>query len=235
MNAFPTVYLRVNRVEAAISAAARDVTVADLHESAFARGLPGLMASRMRRVTTGKIAGPAITALCPPGDNLTMHRTLRLAQPGDVLVIVCQSEAWGAQWGDVATHYAKEVGLAGVVVQGCVRDVDTVGAMGFPVWATYISPFHPEKARVGAVNVPVTCGDVLVNPGDLVVADGDGVMVVSRQNAGVVVAAAQAKMRKEDEVVSAIRAGTAVWDLSGAAATYAELGVVEHDAAFDDK
>src|SRR5881392_2245590 len=136
MNA-PSVYLRVNRVAASVCEQAREVTVADLHESTGHLGFTGLMSARMKRVTPGsKIAGPAVTALCQPGDNLMMHRALRLAQPGDVLVVVCQSETSAAQWGDVATTYAVEKGLAGVVVQGCVRDVDNVIGLGFSVWAT---------------------------------------------------------------------------------------------------
>lgn len=229
-----TVYLKVNRVGANVCAEARDVTVADLHESTASLGFPGLMASRMKRVTPGKIAGPAVTALCQPGDNLMMHRSLSLAQPGDVLVVVCQSETSAAQWGDVATRYALEKGLAGVVVQGSVRDVDTVASLGLPVWATNVWPIHAEKGKAGGVNVPVVCADVLVNPGDLVVADGDGVIVVARNEAGAVVSAARAKMAKEDDVASRIRAGELLWDLSGAAAAYAKLDISEVDAAFDD-
>ena len=230
----PSVYLRVNRVAAEVCKQARSVTVADLHESSAALGYAGLMAPRMRRITAGQIAGPAVTAWCQAGDNLMMHRALRLAQAGDVLVVVCQSETSAAQWGDVATRYALHKGLAGVVVQGCVRDVDTVAALGFPVWATEVWPIHADKGKGGAVNMPLTCADVLVRPGDLVVADGDGVLVLPRQHAAEVVSAAQAKMRKEDEIAQAIAQGQAVWDLSGASAAYARLGVVERDAAFDD-
>ncbi|MGE0313604.1 MAG: RraA family protein [Lautropia sp.] len=230
----PAVYLRVNRVDAAICAQAKEVTVADLHESTAALGFPGLMSARMRRVTAGRIAGPAVTALCQPGDNLMMHRALRLAEPGDVLVVVCQSETSAAQWGDVATRYALHKGLAGVVVQGSVRDVDVVSGLGFPVWATNVWPIHADKGKGGCVNVPVVCGDVLVKPGDLVVADGDGVIVVARKDAASVVAAARSKMQREDEVARRILAGEAVWDLSGAATAYAALGIVERDAAFDD-
>lgn len=230
-----TVYLRVNRVAAELCAQAREVTVADLHESTAHLGFTGLMSSRMRRVTPGaKIAGPAVTALCQPGDNLMMHRALRLAQPGDVLVVTCLSETSAAQWGDVATSYAVEKGLAGVVVHGCVRDVDQVVGMGFAVWSTRVWPVHADKGKGGGVNIPIACADVLVRPGDLVVADGDGVIAIPRGEAAAVVAAAQAKMRKEAEAAAAIRAGAAAWDLSGAAQSYAKLGITEHDAAFDD-
>lgn len=230
-----SVFLRVNRVAADVCSAAREVTVADLHESTGHLGFAGLMAHRVRRITPGaKVAGPAVTAWCMAGDNLMMHRALRLAQAGDVLVVVCQGETSAAQWGDVATAYAVEKGLAGVVVQGCVRDTDSVIAMGFPVWSTHVWPIHAEKARGGSVNVPVVCGDVLVQPGDLVVADGDGVVVVRRDQAAQVVALAQRKMAREAEVATAIRQGATPWDLIGAVQAYDKLSVVEHDAAFDD-
>lgn len=232
----PHVYLRVNRVAADLCARAREVTVADLHESTAHLGYTGLMSARMRRVTPGaRIAGPAVTALCQPGDNLMMHRALRLARPGDVLVVHSLGETSAAQWGDVATTYAVQQGLAGVVVHGCVRDVDQVLAMGFAVWATHVWPVHADKGKGGGVNIPIACADVLVRPGDLVVADGDGVIAIPRGQAEAVVAAAEVKMRKEAEFAQAIRAGAAVWDLSGAAAAYAALGLVERDAAFDDE
>lgn len=231
----PSVYLRVNRVASSVCAQAREVTVADLHESTAHLGFNGLMAPSMRRITPGaRIAGPAITALSQPGDNLMMHRALRLAQPGDVLVVTCLGETSAAQWGDVATTYARKIGLAGVVVQGCVRDVDNVIAMGMSVWATHVWPIHADKSKGGGVNVPISCGGVLVRPGDLVVADGDGVLVLPRDDAAVVVTAAQAKMQKESDFAVAIGDGATVWDLSGAAAAYARLSIVEADAAYDD-
>ena len=229
------VYLKVNRVPAGVVAQAREVTVADLHEAMGPDGRSALMGARMRPVQQGvQIAGPAVTAYCWPGDNLMMHRALYLAQPGDVLVVVCRSELSGAQWGDIATRYALQKGLAGVVVQGCVRDVDQVRALGFPVWATHIWAIHPDKSGHGMVNAPVVCEGADVRPGDLVVADGDGVIVVPRLQAAAAVAAAQARMRKEDAAAEAVRGGAAVWDLSGAAASYARMEVQEIDAAYDD-
>ncbi len=229
------VYLKVNRVGADIVAQAREVTIADIHEAMGPAGRAALMSHRMQPRQQGrKIAGPAVTAFCWPGDNLMMHRALYLAQPGDVLVVVCQAELSGAQWGDMATRYALKKGLAGVVVQGAARDVDQVRELGFPVWSTHVSPIHPDKSGHGFVNAPVVCEGVNVCPGDLVVADGDGVIVVPRREAARVVAGALAKMRKEDETAGKIAAGAAVWDLSGAAAIYAKMDIEEVDAAFDD-
>jgi 4-hydroxy-4-methyl-2-oxoglutarate aldolase len=229
------VYLKVNRVDPAVVEAARAVTVSDVHESMGSEGRISLMSSRMRPLLQGaRIAGPAVTAFCGHGDNLMMHRALYLAQPGDVLVVVCQSELSGAQWGDLAARYALKKGLAGVVVQGCVRDVDVVRDLGFPVWATHISPIHPDKKGHGLVNAPVVCDGVRVCPGDLVVADGDGVQVVPRKLASEVIRAAVEKMTKENAVAEQIDAGGTPWNLHGADKIYAAMDIEEIDAAFDD-
>ncbi len=229
------VFLRVNRVEAPLCAQARALTVSDLHEALAETGRGGLMDSRMRPLRKGaRIAGPAVTAWCSAGDNLMMHRALYLAQPGDVLVVVAESESAGAVWGDMAARYALKKGLAGVVVQGCARDTDTVEALGLPVWATQVSSSHPEKSGHGLVNAPIVCCGVQVNPGDLVMADGDGVVCVPRQHARQAVARAQAGMSREEALIQALDRGEALWDLIGAPASYAALDVQEVDAAFDD-
>lgn len=229
------VYMRVNRVNDAVCDKARAVTVSDLHEALYATGDSGLMSSAMRpRLEGARIVGPAVTAYCAPGDNLMMHRALYLAEPGDVLVVVCAAPTSGAQWGDVATRYALKKGLAGVVVHGSVRDTDTVRSLGFPVWSTHVSSIHPDKCGHGWVNAPIVCDGVTVNPGDLIVADGDGVLRVPKQCADEVVDLAIARMRKEDEAIEAIANGTSVWEFSGAAASYAGMSINELDQAFDD-
>jgi 4-hydroxy-4-methyl-2-oxoglutarate aldolase len=221
------VWLRVDRVGADCCERARAISVADVHEAMGpAAGRAGLMSARMRPLVRGlRAAGPAITAFCAPGDNLMMHRALSLAEPGDVLVVVSPAETSGAQWGDVAAQYAQHLGLAGVVVQGCIRDTDVLETMRFPVWATAISPIHPDKAGHGSVNAPVACDGVLVHPGDLVLADGDGVVVVPRAQAHAVLEAAERRLAREDGLGESIRAGARPWELSGAAASYATLAV----------
>ena len=143
-------------------------------------------------------------------------------------------ELSGAQWGDPAARYALKKGLAGVGVHGCVCDVDQVRELGLPVWSTHIWPIHPDKRGHGFVNAPVVCEGVEVRPGDLIIADGDGVLCVPRDSAQSIMSAAQAKMQKEDAAAEKVRAGEAVWDLSGAAASYAAMDIEEIDAAFDD-
>lgn len=230
------VFLKVNRVDAAVVKGAQDVTVADVHEAMGVGGRPALLGARMRPIREGqrRIAGPAVTAYCWPGDNLMMHRALYLARPGDVLVVVCQAELSGAQWGDLATRYALNKGLAGVVVHGCVRDVDQVRELGLPVWSTHIWPMHPDKSGHGFVNAPVICEGVEIRPGDLIVADGDGVIRVPRLEAPLIIDAAIAKMQKEEGVAERVKSGASVWELSGASAAYARLQIEEVDAAFDD-
>jgi 4-hydroxy-4-methyl-2-oxoglutarate aldolase len=228
------VYLRVNRVSAAVCTAAREVTVSDLHEAmGVAKARAGLMSPRMRALNRGlRIAGPAVTAYCAPGDNLMMHRALYLAQPGDVLVVVCASETSGAQWGDLAARYAMQKGLAGLVVHGCIRDSDTLEELRFPVWTTTISPIRPEKRGHGLVNAPVCCDGVVVNPGDLIAADGDGVLCVPRDDAEEAVAGARARMIREDAIADAVRGGASLWELGRINEVYEALGVREVDAPF---
>ena len=231
------VYLRVNRVPAELCAAARNVTVSDLHEAmGVASARAGLMSPRMRPLNRGiRIAGPAVTAYCAPGDNLMMHRALYLAHPGDVLVVVCNGENSGAQWGDVAARYALKKGLAAVIVQGSIRDTDTLEEFKFPVWSTAISPIRPDKKGHGMVNVPISCDGVIVNPGDLIVADGDGVLCVPREEAAEAIAGAQARLSREDSIAEAIREGKSPWELAKMNDNYQALGVREIDAAFGAK
>jgi len=195
-----------------------------------------MMQHRMRPVLPdGRVAGPAITAWCPAGDNLMMHRALSLARRGDVLVVVCEAEESAAQWGDVATAYALQVGLAGVIVQGAVRDTASLRRLQFPVWSTVVAPAHPDKKGRGVVNAPLVCADANVTPGDLIAADADGVIVIPKRQAAAVVARARVRADAEDHAAQAIRTGATVWDLSGAAASYATLEVEEYDAAYDDQ
>lgn len=225
-----TVYLQVDRVDEATCALAAQASVADLHE---AMGAPAnrmaTMDLHMRPLIQGlRIAGPAVTAFCPPGDNLMMHRALFLARKGDVLVI--QAPESGAQWGDVAAYYALKKGLAGIVVDGYIRDTDELRAMRSPVWATKIGPSSPQKAGHGIVNAPVTCSGVQVRPGDLVVADGDGVIVLPRHEAAAIVARALERTQREGGQRAEIDKGGHPWNMHGGAASYAKMDIEEIDS-----
>jgi 4-hydroxy-4-methyl-2-oxoglutarate aldolase len=224
------VYLQVDRVDAATCALAAQASVSDLHE---AMGAPAnriqTMDRHMRPLIDGlRIAGPAVTAFCPPGDNLMMHRSLYLARRGDVLVVQCPES--GAQWGDVAGYYAVKKGLAGIIVDGYIRDVDELRAMKSPVWATKIGPSSPQKAGHGTVNAPVVLSGATVYPGDLIVADGDGVIVLPRRDAAAIVARALERTKREGGQRAEIDAGGHPWEMHGGAANYAKLEVEEIDS-----
>ena len=224
------VYLRVERVEATVCKAAQGISVSDLHEALGGSAAhAATMTAQMRPLLKGaRIAGPAVTALCAPGDNLMMHRALDLAREGDVLVV--QAQQSGAQWGDIAAYYAKKKKLAGVVVDGYIRDTDELAKLGSAVWSTLIGPSSPTKSGHGLVNAPIQCGGVRVEPGDLVVADGDGVIVIPRREAAAVVERARGRMTREETQRAQIDAGGRPWDLHGAAQGYAKLDVEEIDA-----
>jgi 4-hydroxy-4-methyl-2-oxoglutarate aldolase len=224
------VYLQVDRVDPAICAAARSVSVSDLHEAMGpGEGRAATMSSHMRPLVAGlSFAGPALTASCSPGDNLMMHRALYLAREGDVLVV--SAPDGGAQWGDIAAYYAKKKGLAGIVIDGCIRDTDELARMRSPVWCTRIAPSSPQKSGYGTVNAPLVCGGVRVAPGDLVVGDGDGVIAVPRALAAAAIERARTRMLREQAQRAEIDAGKHPWHLHGAADNYAGIDVEEIDA-----
>ena len=228
------VYRRVRRPDAALVARAARLLVSDLYEAMPASERDALlMKPEIRPLVLGqRIAGPAVTARCPPRDNLMMHKALLLAQRGDVLV-VASAKPSGAQWGYLAAVYAERQALAGVVVDGCIRDADELRRRNYPVWSSLISPAHPDKQGAGAVNVPIECGGVKVYPGDLVCADADGVLVIRRQALHDVIERAEKRTAQESEAVAAIEAGKSLFELHDLGAAFARSGVAEIDGYWD--
>jgi 4-hydroxy-4-methyl-2-oxoglutarate aldolase len=228
------VYARNRRVDPAIVERARNCWVSDLHE-AFdpVAARMATMSERMRPLALGiRMAGVAVTVRPAPGDNLFLHRALKSAGPDDVLVVAANGEP-GAQWGYLAALVAQHAGLAGVVVHGTIRDVDQLAQMRYPVWSTAISAAHPEKVGAGMLNVPVVCDGVLVRPGDLVVGDGDGVIVVPRERALEAVEFCEKRAVAEKEAAERIAAGATLWDLHDLGDAYRRLGVIEHPTDWD--
>jgi 4-hydroxy-4-methyl-2-oxoglutarate aldolase len=230
------VYRRVRRPDAGLARRAASCAVSDLYEALPASLRDAaLMSPRMRPLNPGRrIAGPAVTARCAPGDNLMMHKALLLAEPGDVLVVAAAERA-SAQWGTLAALYAEKKGLAGVVVDGCIRDADFLLEHRYPVWSTAISPAHPTKRGPGAVNVPVTCDGVTVRPGDMICADADGVLVIAPGQLAAAIAGVEARQAHEAEAATAIAAGRSLFELHELERAYAASGVVELDRAWDDE
>jgi 4-hydroxy-4-methyl-2-oxoglutarate aldolase len=226
----PVIYTKVPASDPALIAQAAEHGLSDLHEALGGhRGRMGLM-RRMRPLCPQlRIAGRAITAFNYPGDNLMMHKALQLAQPGDVLVVTNGGGSQGALWGDLAGTYAKTRKLGGVIVEGSIRDTAALAEMNFPVWFTDISVCHPEKSALGAVNVPIVCDGALVNPGDIVVADADGVLVVPRRYLRDAVEGATARKKKEDEVRRALSGGATLFDVFNGEATLKASGIAIKD------
>ena len=227
----PVVYTRIPRCSPSLVEAVAAFPVADLHEAMGAiDGRVGLMSPKMRPVAPGqRIAGLAVTSHNYPGDNLMIHAALNVAEKGDVLVLVNGGVPQGALWGDVASTFAMEKGIAGVVADGPVRDTHTIPGMGFKVWSTIVSPAHPEKRGPGAVNVPVVCDGVRVMPGDIIVADDDGVLVIPPRLAEAVASRARARNDAEAGIRARLKAGETLFDVMGMEKVLAAAGVTTVD------
>lgn len=171
-------------------------------------GRRGGLSGRIQPLSkTMKMAGPALTVEVRPGDNLMIHAAIQMAQPGDVIIVDGKGDLNCALTGALMAAHAKSVGVAGFVIDGAVRDTEDCAKGDFPIFAAGANANGPWKNAPGRINWPISAGGVAVNPGDLVVGDADGVVVVPREMAAQVLAAAQAKVDSEDQRMAAIRAG----------------------------
>lgn len=172
-----------------------------------------------------RLAGPAFTVDCRPADNLMLHYAVQKARPGDVLVVDAKGFMEAGPWGDVLTIQAMKLGIAGLLINGCVRDANLIIALGFPVFCRGLSIKGTAKQQAGQVNVPVAMGDVLIHPGDIIVGDRDGVAVVPHAEVTSAIASAQARENKEAQQRQAIEAGALTADLLGLTDTLRRLGL----------
>jgi len=205
----------VERVGADVVAAAASLPAATLHE---AGGRIGALPSAIKPVAPSlRCCGAALTVHCPPGDNLWLHRALAIAQPGDVLVASVSGAHEHGYWGEIMSTMAQVRGLAGLVIDGCVRDGALLADIGFPVFARglCIRGTGKDYGAIGWLNEPVLIGDVAVSAGDLVLGDGDGVVVVPRVRAADVVARSQQRERDEAAILERLRAGESTMQVYG--------------------
>jgi 4-hydroxy-4-methyl-2-oxoglutarate aldolase len=197
--------------------------VATIHE---AQGRRGLMRPYMRPIyPAARVAGVAVTVSCHPGDNLMIHAAVEVCQPGDVLVVTTTSDSTDGMFGALLATSCRAHGIAGLVIDAGVRDVADLTAMDFPVWAKAVSAQGTVKASPGSVNVEVVCAGAVVRPGDVIVGDEDGVVVVQRAQAEEVARSAAARVAREEVTRERLRAGELGVDFHGLRAKLAELGV----------
>jgi len=219
----PRIVRGIGRPAADVTQQLGEYGVATVHE---AQGRTGLMKPYMRPIyAAAHVAAPAVTVLCHAGDNLMIHAAIEVCRPGDVLVVALVSDSTDGMFGELLATSCQAHGIAGLIIDAGVRDVAELTRTRFPVWSKAISAQGTVKATAGSVNVEVNCAGAIVRPGDAIVADADGVVVVARERAAEVARLAAQRQAKEQRSRERLRSGELGLDMYGLRARLAELGV----------
>lgn len=223
----PTIVRTIARADPDAIRRLGEAGVATVHE---AQGKTGLLRPYMRPIdSSARLAGSAVTVLCGAGDNLMIHAAIAVVQPGDVLVVATLTESVDGMFGELLAESCRAHGVAGLVIDSGVRDTTEIAALGFPVWSKAISAQGTSKTIAGSVNVPIVCAGASVSPGDVIVGDADGVVVVPRDSAIAVVTAVDQRLAKEERTRARLKAGELGLDIYGLRDVLAKRGVVWRD------
>ena len=221
----------IDRADAAHAARLGEIGTATVHEAIGRRGYLGPDLRSIQRDV--RIGGTAVTVLSHPGDNMMIHAAVEVCRAGDVLVVATTAPSTHGMFGDLLATSLMARGVVGLVIDAGVRDTADLRSMGFPVWTRHVSCQGTVKATPGSVNVPIAIGGIVIEPGDVVCADDDGVVVVPRDEAGSAVEMSEARLATEAETRVRLEAGELGVDFYGLRARLAELGV-EHVDRLDD-